>query len=486
MAPTQSLKPLSLLLAVLALLGAWRWWVGSGLPLSVDEAYYYAWSLTPDWGYWTKPPLIAWAIAGANSLCGPTTACIRGVGVLAFAFSSLLIYGLSRSMGLGAKQSVASAIAFATLPLSTFYGMVASTDSMLLLCWVLSMACLWQALSGKAWGWLGLGVFAGTGLLAKYSMAVIAPSVALVLLHPEWRSQWRRPGPYVAALVAVCVFAPNLWWNLNHGMPTLQHTADISRGVAYTLKPETLLVFWAEQWLVGNVVLVSAFVIWLVRGCGQGSGRMLARHWFLISFSLPMLAVISAQALLSRAHANWAAPAHAALTLAAMGWLWQGRRHVWLGLALAFNLLFAVLLYHGQTLVREPLGLTASWRTDPFWSLRNWPGVHAQTRERLTELAPQGQWRVASDDRAVLAQLQWGLPLPAGAAMGWMKNQAPMNHFDQRFALTLDHGPVLLLTQAPDAEVLKDHPLAKKLPPIRSALIESEAIELKAWWLSPP
>ncbi|MEY2622257.1 MAG: hypothetical protein RIT26_2077 [Pseudomonadota bacterium] len=479
MAPTQGLKPLTLLLAVLTLLGGWRWWVGAGLPLSVDEAYYYAWSLTPDWGYWTKPPLIAWAIAGADALCGPTTACVRGVGVLAFGVSSLLIYGLCLSMGLGAGQAVVSAIIFATLPLSTFYGMVASTDSMLLLSWVLAMVCFWQALSGQTWGWLGLGLFAGLGLLAKYSMAVIAPSVALVLLHPEWRSQWRRPGPYVAALVGLAVFAPNLWWNFTHGMPTLQHTAEISRGAAYTLKPETMLTFWAEQWLVGNGVLVSAYVVWLVRHHWHG----VARHWFLMSFSLPMLAVISAQALLSRAHANWAAPAHAALSLAAVGWLWQSRRKTWLGLALAFNLLFAVLLYHGQTLLREPLGLTASWRTDPFWALRNWPGVHEQTRERLMELAPQGPWRVASDDRAVLAQLQWGLKLPEGAAMGWLKNRIPMNHFDQRFPLTLDPGPVLLLTRAEDAEVLKSHPQAKKLPQIRSALIESEAIELQAWWL---
>ncbi len=482
MAPTQSLKPLGLLLSVLALLGAWRWWVGSGLPLSVDEAYYFAWSLTPDWGYWTKPPLIAWAIGTADALCGPTTGCVRAVGVIAFTLSSLGVYALSRSMGLDSPQAVATGICFATLPLTTFYGMVASTDAMLLLCWVLSMTCLWQALANRAWGWIGLGLFAGLGLLAKYSMAVLGPSVALVLLHPEWRAHWRRPGPYMAALIALGVFAPNLWWNLNHGMPTLQHTADISRGAAYSLRPETMLTFLAEQWVVGNVILVGAFVIGLLRGRWRG----VPWHWFLISFSVPMLAVISLQALLSRAHANWAAPAHAALCLLAVAWLWQTGRRFWLVLAVGLNLLFAVLLYHGQSLVREPLGLQASWRTDPFWSLRNWPGVHEQARARLQEQAPNGAWRVTSDDRAVLAQVQWGLKLPSGAAMGWLKTGVPMNHFDQRFPLTLDAGPVLLLTRTSDAEVLHAHPRAEKLTPVRSALIESEAIELSAWWLRSP
>ena len=115
-----------LAIAVLALLGGWRWWVGAALPLSVDEAYYYAWSLTPDWGYWTKPPLIAWAIGSASAICGPTTACVRGVGVVAFTVSSWLIYLLSRSMGQSPSVSAAAGIGFATLieltnPSAAFY-----------------------------------------------------------------------------------------------------------------------------------------------------------------------------------------------------------------------------------------------------------------------------------------------------------------------------------------------------------------------------
>ena len=81
MARTPNLTPFATLLIGLTLLAAWRWWMASDLPLSVDEAYYYAWSLTPDWGYWTKPPLIAWALGLADAACGPSSACLRSVGV---------------------------------------------------------------------------------------------------------------------------------------------------------------------------------------------------------------------------------------------------------------------------------------------------------------------------------------------------------------------------------------------------------------------
>ena len=121
----------------------------NGTPMSVDEAYYFSWSRTPDWGYWTKPPLIAWAIGAVDVVCGPTSACVRSVGVLAFTVSALLVYALSRLMAMPTGLAATASLCFATLPLATFYGLAASTDSMLLLCWVAAMANLWIALNGK-------------------------------------------------------------------------------------------------------------------------------------------------------------------------------------------------------------------------------------------------------------------------------------------------------------------------------------------------
>ncbi len=38
------------------------------LNLHGDEAQYWAWSRTLDWGYFTKPPLIAWAIRATTRI----------------------------------------------------------------------------------------------------------------------------------------------------------------------------------------------------------------------------------------------------------------------------------------------------------------------------------------------------------------------------------------------------------------------------------
>jgi 4-amino-4-deoxy-L-arabinose transferase-like glycosyltransferase len=65
-----------------ALLGALTLIRLIGLKLSIvdlffDESQYWAWSREPAFGYFTKPPLLAWIIAVAEPLCGSSEACVR-------------------------------------------------------------------------------------------------------------------------------------------------------------------------------------------------------------------------------------------------------------------------------------------------------------------------------------------------------------------------------------------------------------------------
>lgn len=472
--------PLAALLVALGLLALWRALVAAGVPLSVDEAYYVAWSKTPDVGYWTKPPMIAWAIGAARALCGEAPGCVRLVPVLAFPVSSLLVFALARRLAFSPWQACIAALTFATLPMASFYGIAATTDGLLLLYWIAAMLALHAALSGSRGAWLAVGLFGGLALLSKYSAGIFALSAALALLHPQWRHWWRSPWPWAAALLAALVFAPNLWWNLTHGSPTLHHTAEISQHAGYALRPMAMLEFLLAQFGVGGPVVFGAFLAWLLAGRWRGS----ADGWFLLSLSLPFLLVITLQALLSRAHANWAAPAMVGASLAAMQWL-LSRRRGWLLASFTFNLALALLLYHFGPLVREPFGLPHVVRTDPFWATRNWPGIHAQVREALARSPqPDAPPRVASDDRAVLAQLQAAPPLPPGAALGWQRGPRPDNHFDQRFPLPARRPwPVLLVSSAPAPAVLAAFPEAEPAGSARSALVADRPLVFSLWWL---
>ena len=67
-------------------------------------------------------------------------------------------------------------------------------------------------------GWVAAGVVVVLALLSKYSAALLAPALLLlVLLDPELRRELRTPWPWLGGAVAILVFLPNLLWNASHG-----------------------------------------------------------------------------------------------------------------------------------------------------------------------------------------------------------------------------------------------------------------------------
>ena len=64
----------------------------SPLELYPDEAQYWLWSQTPAWGYFSKPPLLAWITAGAARLCGHGEACLRAPSAVAWGATALLVF----------------------------------------------------------------------------------------------------------------------------------------------------------------------------------------------------------------------------------------------------------------------------------------------------------------------------------------------------------------------------------------------------------
>ena len=52
-------------------------WIYADLDLGFDEAQYWTWSKNLEWGYYSKPPFLAWLINIFTSICGNTEICVR-------------------------------------------------------------------------------------------------------------------------------------------------------------------------------------------------------------------------------------------------------------------------------------------------------------------------------------------------------------------------------------------------------------------------
>ncbi len=68
----------------------------SPLELYPDEAQYWYWSTDLAAGYYSKPPMIAWLIAGATAVCGDGEACIRTPSPLLYGLAALFVFGAAR------------------------------------------------------------------------------------------------------------------------------------------------------------------------------------------------------------------------------------------------------------------------------------------------------------------------------------------------------------------------------------------------------
>ena len=318
-------------LAVIAIITALRvlFIASSHLELDFEEAQYWYWAQQPAWGYFSKPPLIAWLIGATTWLFGDSEGAVRLASPLLHGAIALTILGIGRHTG-DSRLGAWSAIAYATMPGTSLSATLITTDVPLLFFWATALYCLLRRRDGGGPIWsLVCGLAIGGGMLAKYAMAYFLPCTLIYLMLDAAARRHFRAGDALIALAATAAcLAPNLAWNLAHGFATLRHTADNADlgGVALDLRE--IANFLGSQFGLMGPVLFSLLVAGsFMKTAPDG---VPGNHRFLVCFSLPIFVVILGEAVLSRAHANWAAPAFASGIILAVetgfrlrrGWRW--------------------------------------------------------------------------------------------------------------------------------------------------------------------
>jgi 4-amino-4-deoxy-L-arabinose transferase-like glycosyltransferase len=475
---------IGLLLLILLALTLWRvlavWRLD--LELYADEAQYWSWSLAPDWGYYSKPPMVAWLIAITTRLFGDAELGVRAATFLIWPLTALGLYLLTRRLFGGEpwaeRAAFWSAVAFATLPMTFLGGVLITTDGPLLLFWTYTLYFLAGALARDRWqDWLLAGLTAGLGLMSKYSMVFLAPAfLVYLLITPRHRRLLASPRPYLAAGVAFAVFLPNLLWNARHDFVSFRHTAEISQLERAWLHPDAFLAFAGAQFGVFGPVMALGLLLLALRPRVLIADSRLA---FLAAFSLVPLAAFLGLSLLSRAFANWAAFAYAAGTvLVIVSWIARARQR-WLGWALGLNLALGALLYHYHDLARA-LDLELTRKTDPYARIT---GYRALGREVQKLLAAHPEARLLGDDRKSFASLlYYARPLSREAAY-----LNPGRHIDDHYALTADvalrpaSSYILVSKGRSGAELARWFTEVQPLERLEVRIHRDHALDYQAW-----
>lgn len=424
-----------LLVAVVGVLAVYRLLViwGTGLPLFYDQAYYYYWSLQPDWGYYSKPPMVAWVIHLTTTLWGASESAINAGAVILYSLTALVVYAIGRAL-YDERTAVWSGIAFACMPLVGFNALFISTDAPLLFFWALTLWLFIGAIRTGGWHWwLATGAAAGLGMLSKYTMGVLAVGLLGYLLVDRAQRHWladRRL--WVGIMVAALLLAPNLWWNAEHDFISFRHTAEISQLDRQLFHPARLAEFLGAQFLVFGPVFMGYFV-WLA---GRREGYRSDADRLMLFPALAMLGVISLQALLSRAFPNWAAPAFVSATVFVTAALVRRQRMRLFFAAILINLALLSVLYHYHFIARG-LGIELARQQTPYYRVLGWRELGAAVSKAI---APYPEAWLLSDSRRYLAYLSY-YTVPRRMQVAWWgpDGGVPNNHY--AMAADISHVP---------------------------------------------
>ncbi|TRO97287.1 phospholipid carrier-dependent glycosyltransferase [Glycocaulis profundi] len=422
-------------------------WV-SPVDLYADETQYWIWSRALDWGYFSKPPLIAWIIAATTAMFGDSDFAVRLAAPILHTVTAAFL-GLAAARLFGARAGAATAIAWLTLPSVWLSASIISTDAPLLAFWSVGLYALVRLREGAGPGFaLLLGAAAGFAFLAKYAAIyfLVGVGFALIVDGPARRALLGLKGT-LAGLVMLAIIAPNIAWNAANSFATVSHTAANANWGADLFNPGEAVRFVTSQLGVFGPAFFIALILAVVLALRAGRGASDSRPLLMLAlFSAPAVLVVAGQAFISRAHANWAASAYAAGLILVVALLMEGarwRRGVLIGsIALHSVAGLAFIALAASPALTEQAGLS-----NAFKRVRGWEETARQVEAAAAET---GAAAIAFDNRNDFHQMQRYAPTLADRLYMWMRYGQAINQAEHTWPLPAGFAePVLIVSERP-------------------------------------
>lgn len=411
--------------------------------LNPEEAQYWSWSQELAFGYFSKPPMIAWLIALTTGVFGNDETAVRLAAPLLHAATAVIIFALARSL-YDERVAFWSALVYTTAPAVWFSSGLITTDVPLLLFWSLALLALHRTLETRSMAWaVALGAAIGLGMMSKYAMIyfIIGSGLYLAISRQDWWFLWSRH-QLVTIMIAVLVSLPNIVWNLDHGLATLEHTAANAHWGSDRFNLGELLEFVAAQFGVFGPLLFCALAWGLITLRRRLRSRA---DLYLVCFVLPILAIAMLQAFISRAHANWAASAYVAASILVVVWLMRAPRISWaVPASVAIHTVLGLVLC---SLILSPTLIHTLGRDNDFKQVRGWDVIGAavaQTAERGYDGRPYAA--VLTDDRFVHTSLLYYARPHRQPLVTWSTRAEAQNHYELTAPFTPSLGSTVLYT----------------------------------------
>ena len=284
--------------------------VVSPIELSVDEAQYWHWSRNLDFGYFTKPPLIAWTIAITTSLFGNEEWAVRLSSPIFHFLTSIVLWKCGQ-LTFGFNAGRIAALIWIFTPAASLGSFIISTDTPLIFFWALSLLFLFKTFKNSGYSSaLGLGISIGLAFLSKYA------ALYFIIFFMIWWTLYDRGFDLDIKRILIVIFASlivassNIYWNYLNDFVTVNHTvsnADLSK---IQLNYNNVIDFVSSQLLVFGPIIFLIFLLLVFDSFVKNKKLAL-----LAMLSLPIIILIIIQSSLKIANPNWAVTSYVAASL---------------------------------------------------------------------------------------------------------------------------------------------------------------------------
>ena len=399
--------------------------ISTPLELSADEAQYWLWSKKLNWGYFSKPPMIAWLIHVSNNIFGDYDYSIRILAPVIHGINALVIFRLSQEINDNYLAHFLSSLIWLTLPIVGVGSFLMSTDTPLMLIWTTSLLLTVKAYnSDNVFLWSLAGLIAGLALYAKYA-ALYLPLGLIIFYIINFQNEQniKLRGLFLFLMNFIIVSLPNVIWNYFNNFQTINHLSSNA-----VIDAPSYSLFGSLTFLIAQVAILGPllFIVFLLTA--YNIKRLNKLSIFLLYFIFPVYILMFIQGFFSEANANWAASALPAITILCGYFL--SKRIKFAVLTIFSNFLICIFIlivsFNGNLIFLDV-------KSDPLRKLKGWSILSEDLKDTISK---EKSDVVLVDRRGIAAELIYYLRNENIKIRVPESSKSPSNHYQLHYPLT--------------------------------------------------
>jgi len=243
------------------------------------------------WGYVEYPPMTAFVGHLELALFGTSLIGFRLVPALAQGVLAFMTGLCARELGAGREAQLVAAVGAVIGGSPLFLGGFLSYTALEFPWWTVVAYFVIRLLDADdpRW-WLAIGAALGLGMMTKYTVAFLAAGVAGGMLLTAARRHLGSSWPWAGAALAVLIVLPNLIWQVDHNLVTLDYLRSIhARDIRWGRTDHFLL---GQLWKNTHPVVVPLWLAGLWHLLVARSGRRLRMLGLMYVIPLVLLAFL--------------------------------------------------------------------------------------------------------------------------------------------------------------------------------------------------